>query len=172
KDKLQNLLIFRSSLDDKYVTLKEYVERMGEEKKFLKEKMYLNSLLLEENAKFLQVLIEEWKENKSLLAEVESTHSLVTLRRDIKCNYIQTLNYMLEKLSPLKIKKDKYIYLIGRALDLEERELIEMSKNEANYKKIEDKYFQFIMADILNFFNLSILGEVYLVPFKIIYSSV
>ncbi len=33
KDKLQNLLIFRSSLDDKYVTLKEYVERMGEEKK-------------------------------------------------------------------------------------------------------------------------------------------
>lgn len=33
KDKLQNLLIFRNSLDDKYVTLKEYVERMGEEKK-------------------------------------------------------------------------------------------------------------------------------------------
>lgn len=33
KEKLQNLLIFRSSLDDKYVTLKEYVERMGEEKK-------------------------------------------------------------------------------------------------------------------------------------------
>ena len=33
KDKLQNLLIFRSSLDDKYVTLKEYVERMREEKK-------------------------------------------------------------------------------------------------------------------------------------------
>lgn len=33
KDKLQNLLIFRSSLDDNYVTLKEYVERMGEEKK-------------------------------------------------------------------------------------------------------------------------------------------
>lgn len=33
KDKLQNLLIFRSSLDDKYVTLKEYVERMGEDKK-------------------------------------------------------------------------------------------------------------------------------------------
>ena len=33
KDKLQNLLIFRSSLDDKYVTLKEYVERMGEEEK-------------------------------------------------------------------------------------------------------------------------------------------
>lgn len=33
KNKLQNLLIFRSSLDDKYVTLKEYVERMGEEKK-------------------------------------------------------------------------------------------------------------------------------------------
>ena len=33
KDKLQNLLIFRSSLEDKYVTLKEYVSRMGEEKK-------------------------------------------------------------------------------------------------------------------------------------------
>ncbi len=33
KDKLQNLLIFRSSLDDKYITLKEYVEHMGEEKK-------------------------------------------------------------------------------------------------------------------------------------------
>lgn len=35
KDKLQNLLIFRSSLDDKYVTLKEYVERMGEKKEIL-----------------------------------------------------------------------------------------------------------------------------------------
>lgn len=33
KDKLKNLLIFRSSLEDKYVTLKEYVSRMGEEKK-------------------------------------------------------------------------------------------------------------------------------------------
>ena len=149
------------SITDEYIILNgtKYTSpnmlKLKKEKKFLKEKMYLNSLLLEENAKFLQVLIEEWKENKSLLAEVESTHSLVTLKRDIKCNYIQTLNYMLEKLSPLKIKKDKYIYLIGRALELEERELIEMSKNEANYKKIEDKYFQFIMADILNFFNLS-----------------
>lgn len=35
KDKLQNLLIFRSSLDEKYVTLKEYVERMGDRKEIL-----------------------------------------------------------------------------------------------------------------------------------------
>ena len=35
KDKLQNLLIFRSSLDEKYVTLKEYVERMRDRKEIL-----------------------------------------------------------------------------------------------------------------------------------------
>ncbi|RGY64486.1 molecular chaperone HtpG [Fusobacterium ulcerans] len=35
KDKLQNLLIFRSSLDEKYATLKEYVERMGDRKEIL-----------------------------------------------------------------------------------------------------------------------------------------
>ena len=35
KDKLQNLLIFRSSLDEKYVTLKEYVDRMGDRKEIL-----------------------------------------------------------------------------------------------------------------------------------------
>lgn len=35
KDKLQNLLIFHSSLDNKYVTLKEYVDRMGENKEIL-----------------------------------------------------------------------------------------------------------------------------------------
>lgn len=35
KDKLQNLLIFISSLDEKYTTLKEYVERMGENKEIL-----------------------------------------------------------------------------------------------------------------------------------------
>lgn len=35
KDKLQNLLIFISSYEDKYVTLKEYVERMGENKEIL-----------------------------------------------------------------------------------------------------------------------------------------
>ena len=35
KDKLQNLLIFMSSYEDKYVTLKEYVERMGENKEIL-----------------------------------------------------------------------------------------------------------------------------------------
>ncbi|WP_294665390.1 molecular chaperone HtpG [Fusobacterium varium] len=35
KDKLQNLLIFRSSLDEKYVTLKEYTERMGDRKEIL-----------------------------------------------------------------------------------------------------------------------------------------
>lgn len=35
KDKLQNLLIFRSSLDEKYVTLKEYVEHMGDRKEIL-----------------------------------------------------------------------------------------------------------------------------------------
>ena len=33
KDKLQNLLIFRTSLDEKYSTLKEYVDRMGEREK-------------------------------------------------------------------------------------------------------------------------------------------
>lgn len=35
KDKLQNLLIFRTSLDEKYSTLKEYVDRMGERKEIL-----------------------------------------------------------------------------------------------------------------------------------------
>lgn len=35
KDKLQNLLIFTSSYEDKYITLKEYVERMGENKEIL-----------------------------------------------------------------------------------------------------------------------------------------
>ncbi|MBQ3437051.1 MAG: molecular chaperone HtpG [Fusobacterium sp.] len=35
KDKLQNLLIFVSSYEDKYVTLKEYVDRMGENKEIL-----------------------------------------------------------------------------------------------------------------------------------------
>lgn len=35
KDKLQNLLIFRTSLDEKYSTLKEYVDRMGEREEIL-----------------------------------------------------------------------------------------------------------------------------------------
>lgn len=35
KEKLQNLVIFRSSLDEKYTTLKEYVDRMGERKEIL-----------------------------------------------------------------------------------------------------------------------------------------
>ena len=33
KDKLKDLLIFKSSFEEKYVTLKEYVERMKEEQK-------------------------------------------------------------------------------------------------------------------------------------------
>lgn len=33
KDKLKDLLIFKSSLEDKYITLKEYVERMKEDQK-------------------------------------------------------------------------------------------------------------------------------------------
>jgi len=35
KDKLQNLVIFRSSRDDEYTTLKEYVDRMGDRKEIL-----------------------------------------------------------------------------------------------------------------------------------------
>ncbi|EYD70048.1 heat shock protein 90 [Fusobacterium necrophorum subsp. funduliforme B35] len=35
KEKLQDLLIFQSTLEDKYVSLKEYVERMGEAKEIL-----------------------------------------------------------------------------------------------------------------------------------------
>lgn len=35
KEKLQDLLIFQSTLQDKYVSLKEYVERMGEAKEIL-----------------------------------------------------------------------------------------------------------------------------------------
>ena len=35
KEKLQDLLIFVSSYDDKYTTLKEYVDRMGDNKEFL-----------------------------------------------------------------------------------------------------------------------------------------
>ena len=35
KEKLQDLLIFISSYDDKYTTLKEYVDRMGETKEIL-----------------------------------------------------------------------------------------------------------------------------------------
>ncbi|MDK4521418.1 molecular chaperone HtpG [Fusobacterium necrophorum] len=35
KEKLQDLLIFQSTLEDKYVSLKEYIERMGEVKEIL-----------------------------------------------------------------------------------------------------------------------------------------
>lgn len=35
KEKLQDLLIFQSTLEDKYVSLKEYVDRMGEAKEIL-----------------------------------------------------------------------------------------------------------------------------------------
>ena len=35
KEKLQDLLIFVSSYDDKYTTLKEYVDRMGDNKEIL-----------------------------------------------------------------------------------------------------------------------------------------
>lgn len=137
----------------KYISPK--MINIEKKKSFFKEKVYLNSILLEENIEFLQILIEEWKENKLLLAEIETTHSLVTLKKDLKYDYIQILNYILEKINPLKIKKDKYIYLIGRTLDLEERELIEILKNEAKFKKLEKRYFNFLLTDILNYFYLS-----------------
>ncbi|MCI6152308.1 MAG: molecular chaperone HtpG [Fusobacterium perfoetens] len=49
KEKLQDLLIFKSSFEDKYTTLKEYVERMKEEQK---EIYYVTG----ENEEFLKVL--------------------------------------------------------------------------------------------------------------------
>ncbi|MBS9776323.1 MAG: molecular chaperone HtpG [Fusobacterium sp.] len=62
KDKLQNLLIFYSSLDDKYTTLKEYVDRMGENKEIL----FVSAENLE-TAKFLPKMEKLKEQGKEVL---------------------------------------------------------------------------------------------------------
>lgn len=60
KEKLQDLLIFKSTLEDKYISLKEYVERMGEAKEIL----YVagEDLLAMKSLPKMEVLKEQGKE--------------------------------------------------------------------------------------------------------------
>lgn len=138
---------------DKIISPKKLV--IKKEKVFFKEKTYLNSILLKEYREFIESIIEEWKESKTLAAEVEATHLLVIKEKEIKIKYIEKLNFILEKITPLKVKKDKYIYTIGRALDLEEREIKNVVENAraSDLTINEDKIY--LLADLMNFFHIN-----------------
>lgn len=127
------------------------------EKNFLfKKQIYINSILLKEHSEFLKNIIIEWKDKKTALAEMEANHILVTLKDDIKEKYFKNLNFLLEKTSPLKIIKDKYIFSIGRSLDLKERKLLDfLESGECELYSLKEIYNKFILADLINFFSIN-----------------
>lgn len=127
------------------------------EKYFLfKKSVYVNSVLLKEKEEFIKNVIKEWKDKKTTFADMEASHILVTLQDEIKEKYLQNISFILEKISPLKIIKDKYIFSIGKSLNLEERKLFNFLKND-EYKLflLEEKYNKYILADIVNFFSMN-----------------
>ena len=127
------------------------------EKYFLfKKYLYINSVVLKENINFIEEIIEEWKDMKTNLVETEVNHILITLKEDIKNVYFKNLNYILEKISPRKIIKDKYMYLVGRSLELEERKMFDFFlTKEIKIYPLEKEYNKFLLADLINFFHIN-----------------
>ena len=140
--------------EKKYLYSKDII--LKKEKKLFIEKFFINSYIIKENIEFIDIIVTEWKEKKTVLSEIKIPHMLETLKIELKNSYLNNLNFLLENLSKYKIKKDKYIYLIGRSLDLEERKIVESLKGSLNdIVPLNREYSENLLSDLINFFYLN-----------------
>lgn len=138
----------------KYLYSKDII--LKKEKKLFIEKFFINSYIIKENIEFIDIIVSEWKEKKTVLSEIKIPHMLETLKTELKNSYLNNLNFLLENLNKYKIKKDKYIYLIGRSLDLEERKIVESLKERFNsIVPLDREYNENLLSDLINFFYLN-----------------
>lgn len=135
--------------------------KIKKEKSFFKRKLYVDSVLIDENEEFVESILEEWREINTTLVETEEKHILVGLKQELKEEYLRLLDSILENLSPLKIRKDKYIFSFGRSLDIEERKIINLLKkrqeNILEKKQLDKDYYIFLINDVVNFFHKNLL---------------
>ena len=120
KEKLQNLLVFVSSHDDKYTTLKEYVDRMGDNKEIL----YVPA----ENLEAVKALpkMEKLKEQGRevlILTDKIDEFTLISMR-DYEGKEFKSINSSDFKLSEDKEKEEE----VKKIAD-ENKSLIEKAKD-------------------------------------------
>ena len=119
KEKLQDLLIFVSSYDDKYTTLKEYVDRMGENKEIL----YVPAESIEA-AKYLPKMEKLKEQGREVLVLTDKIDEFTLMAmRDYSGKEFKSINSSDFKFSDDKEKEEE----VKKIAD-ENKELIEKAK--------------------------------------------
>ena len=119
KEKLQDLLIFVSSYDDKYTTLKEYVDRIGENKEIL----YVPAESIDA-VKYLPKMEKLKEEGREVLILIDKIDEFALMSmRDYSGKEFKSINSSDFKFSDNKEKEDE----IKKIAD-ENKELIEKAK--------------------------------------------
>ena len=119
KEKLQDLLIFVSSHDDKYTTLKEYVDRMGENKEIL----YVPAESIEA-AKYLPKMEKLKEQGREVLVLTDKIDEFTLMAmRDYSGKEFKSINSSDFKFSDDKEKEEE----VKKIAD-ENKELIEKAK--------------------------------------------
>jgi len=119
KEKLQDLLIFVSSHDDKYTTLKEYVDRMGDNKEIL----YVPAESIDA-VKYLPKMEKLKEEGREVLILTDKIDEFALMSmRDYSGKEFKSINSSDFKFSDNKEKEDE----IKKIAD-ENKELIEKAK--------------------------------------------
>ena len=119
KEKLQDLLIFVSSHDDKYTTLKEYVDRMGDNKEILY--VPAESIDAVKSLPKMEKLQEQGREVLILTDKIDE-FTLMAMR-DYSCKEFKSINSSDFKFSDDKEKEEE----VKKIAD-ENKELIEKAK--------------------------------------------
>ncbi|PGH22692.1 molecular chaperone HtpG [Fusobacterium polymorphum] len=119
KEKLQNLLIFISSYDDKYTTLKEYVDRMGDNKEIL----YVPAESIDA-AKYLPKMEKLKEQGREVLILTDKIDEFTLMAmRDYSGKEFKSINSSDFKFSDDKKKEEE----VKKIAD-ENKELIEKAK--------------------------------------------
>lgn len=119
KEKLQDLLIFVSSYDDKYTTLKEYVDRMGDNKEILY--VPAESIDAVKSLPKMEKLKEQGREVLILIDKIDEF--TLTAMRDYSGKEFKSINSSDFKFSDDKEKEEE----VKKIAD-ENKELIEKAK--------------------------------------------
>ncbi|MHA5067711.1 hypothetical protein [Cetobacterium somerae] len=130
-------------------------ENIKRVKNIFQNTLLINDIRIKEKNKkveeFIEVILNEWLDLKRDIKVFTLEHPILEYKNDIKIKYIKTLNNLLWEASPYIIKKQKYLYLIGKALQIEPRILKDLILEDLKSIEIKDEIP--ILIDFLGYFK-------------------
>ena len=130
-------------------------------KKFFGKSLYINDKEIKCKSSaiksFIYTIVDEWIESNLCIWVIERKHYMIDYDDDVKNEYILKLRSILEKLNPNIIKREKFCYLVGHTMNMQDKIILDILENSKScVATLEgNSNSKILLEDILYYFYIN-----------------